>query len=480
MLTFSGATDWPGAARFLRALEGLAEHESVEARTLFDSRLPVVLGRAPGRLDVLGGIADYSGALVLEMPLREAAFVATQATVEPRIRLATLDATSGALRYFEFPKSDFEGGRFSTCEQAHAYFKANREHAWAGYVVGVLLVLLHELRLELPHGLSLLVFSLVPEGKGVSSSAALEVASMNSVLGVLGRSLAPDRIAILCQKAENLVVGAPCGIMDQMTCSLGKSGELLELLCQPAEVLGTLRLPEELCVWGIDSGVRHAVSGADYTQVRVAAFMGQRILSAKLGFEAAPAPEQHRGAGAHLANIAPSEFLSRYAGELPQELSGLAFIERYGTTRDLVTTVLPATSYPVAAATAHPIFENFRARCFRALLSAGAKELESWQLLGELMYQSHASYGTCGLGSPNTDLLVELVRREGVRAGLFGAKITGGGSGGTVAVLGRSGSEGAIARVLSAYTAETGIVSYLFSGSSPGAAEFGARWLERG
>ncbi len=480
MLTFSGAADWPGAARFLSALEGLAEHESVEARTLFDSRVPVAVGRAPGRLDVLGGIADYSGALVLEMPLQEAAFVATQATADSRIRLATLDATGGALRYFEFPKIAFEGGEFSTCEQAHAYFQANREHAWAGYLVGVLLVLLQELRMEFPHGLSLLVFSLVPEGKGVSSSAALEVASMNSVLGVLGHSLAPERIAILCQKAENLVVGAPCGIMDQMTCSLGKSGELLELLCQPAEVLGTLRLPAELCLWGIDSGVRHAVSGADYTQVRVAAFMGQRILSDKLGYEAAPAKEQHRGAGAHLANLEPSEFLSQYAGELPQALSGLAFIERYGTTRDPVTTVLPDTNYPVAAATAHPIFENYRARCFRALLSAGTRNLESWQLLGELMYQSHASYGTCGLGSPNTDLLVELVRREGIRAGLFGAKITGGGSGGTVAVLGRSGSEGAIERVLSAYTAETGIVSYLFSGSSPGAAEFGVRWLERG
>ena len=67
------------------------------------------------------------------------------------------------------------------------------------------------------------------------------------------------------------------------------------------------------------------------------------------------------------------------------------------------------------------------------------------------MYESHASYGRCGLGSPGTDRLVELVRAEGPAAGLYGARITGGGSGGTVAVIGRKDASPAIARVADAY-----------------------------
>ncbi len=67
--------------------------------------------------------------------------------------------------------------------------------------------------------------------------------------------------------------------------------------------------------------------------------------------------------------------------------------------------------------------------------------------MGELMYASHESYSACGLGSSGTDRLVEMVRQAGPEAGLFGGKITGGGSGGTVAVLGRSTSGDAVAEI---------------------------------
>jgi L-arabinokinase len=71
-------------------------------------------------------------------------------------------------------------------------------------------------------------------------------------------------MALLCQKAENLVAGAPCGVMDQMTCMCGEKGALLALLCQPAELQPPVGIPEELALWGIDSGERHAVGGSDY------------------------------------------------------------------------------------------------------------------------------------------------------------------------------------------------------------------------
>jgi L-arabinokinase len=91
------------------------------------------------------------------------------------------------------------------------------------------------------------------------------------------------------------------------------------------------------------------------------------------------------------------------------------------------------------------------------------------------MYESHASYGRCGLGSRGTDRLVALVRSEGLAAGLYGARITGGGSGGTVAVIGRRWARPAIARVADAYERQTGYRPHIFAGSSPGVVTFGAR-----
>jgi L-arabinokinase len=93
--------------------------------------------------------------------------------------------------------------------------------------------------------------------------------------------------------------------------------------------------------------------------------------------------------------------------------------------------------------------------------------------MGALMYQSHASYTACGLGSRGTDAIVELVRAEGPANGLYGARITGGGSGGTVAVLGRSDADATIARIRERFRTITGYAPLVFSGSSEGAARAG-------
>ena len=89
--------------------------------------------------------------------------------------------------------------------------------------------------------------------------------------------------------------------------------------------------------------------------------------------------------------------------------------------------------------------------------------------MGKLMYASHQSYSDCGLGSSGTDRLVELSAQAGLAAGLFGAKITGGGSGGTVAVLGRSTAGDAVAQIARQYADESGHKGYVFSSSSSGA-----------
>jgi L-arabinokinase len=94
------------------------------------------------------------------------------------------------------------------------------------------------------------------------------------------------------------------------------------------------------------------------------------------------------------------------------------------------------------------------------------------------MYESHESYGRCGLASPGTDRIVALVKSAGPAAGLYGARITGGGSGGTVAVLGRVDASAALARIADQYERETGYRPYVFAGSSPGVAATGATALK--
>ena len=162
-----------------------------------------------------------------------------------------------------------------------------RRSAWTAYVLGPALVLMRETQARLSGGLRILVDSRVPEGKGVSSSAAVEVATMRAVAALAKYDrLTGTELGRLCQVAENRVVGAPCGIMDQMTSALGRENELLALLCQPATVEGYVAIPDGVALWGIDSGIRHAVSGSDYTSVRTGAFMGYRILADLAGLDA--------------------------------------------------------------------------------------------------------------------------------------------------------------------------------------------------
>ena len=93
------------------------------------------------------------------------------------------------------------------------------------------------------------------------------------------------------------------------------------------------------------------------------------------------------------------------------------------------------------------------------------------------MYASHASYSACGLGSDGTDQLVALVREAGPSPGLYGAKITGGGSGGTVAVLAERGRQRTVGLIADRYGRESGHGSAVYVGSSDGSRAFGVRTL---
>jgi galactokinase len=472
--------DLPDTAAFIETLNRLGQHPRAKVRGLFDRESEIIVARAPGRLDVMGGIADYSGSLVLEMPIQEATFAALQRSASRSLRIVSLPEDPQREMVFEMPLEDFDSnGRPLDYESACALFHRNAARHWAAYVAGVFLVLMRERGIVFQEGARIVIDSRVPEGKGVSSSAALEVAVMQAVVAAYDIAMKPREMALLCHTVENLVAGAPCGVMDQMTAACGEEGRLLALLCQPAELVGTIPIPDEIAIWGLDSGVSHSVSGADYGDVRVGAFMGYRMIADIAGLEICQDPQawtvqiddpHWRG---YLANLSPPEFERAYAAHLPEQMSGAEFLSRFHGTTDSVSRISPERSYAVRVPTAHPIYENSRVRRFAELISEAPGE-RRLKLMGELMYQSHASYSACGLGAVGTDLLVRLVREAGPKNGLYGARITGGGSGGTVAVIGRREVGDAMANVVNRYAEETGYRPYVFSGSSPGSAAFGS------
>ena len=431
--------------------------DTLREQCLFERGASLSIARAPGRLDVMGGIADYSGSLVLQRPIAEATWAAVQRLDRPVLEIVSVGRPPCTIPLRELTPD----GEPSSYDAVRRFF-AHGPFPWAAYVGGVVPVLARERGLPLTSGARIVIVSHVPEGKGVSSSAAVETATMSAVAAAFGLRLEPRDLAILCQTAENRVAGAPCGVMDQMTCVFGDEHALLALLCQPAELQSAVPVPDDLEIWGLDSGERHAVGGSDYGAVRTGAFMGLRILS-----EYVSVP------GEYLANIESEEFEKALVRHLPEEMSGDEFLARYGRTADTVTAVDGGRRYQVRAPAAHPVHERRRAETFRRLLLESGENAH--RELGKLMYESHASYGMCGLGSTGTDRLVALVRAEGVAAGLYGARITGGGSGGTVAVIGSRDAAPAVARVADAYEQQTGYRPHVFAGSSPGVMAFGSR-----
>ncbi|KAH7432132.1 hypothetical protein KP509_07G009700 [Ceratopteris richardii] len=494
--------------------------EWLAAAGLFDWKEDIYVARAPGRLDVMGGIGDYSGSLVLQMPIGEACHVAVQLSqpgrqplwkhaiarkgsdAGPVVQIVSLGAElCNRAPTFDMDISDFldVNGNPITYECAREYFGKDPSQKWAAYVAGTILVLMREKGVEFEHGLSILVSSAVPEGKGVSSSAAVEVATMSALIAAYGLNIAPREMAVLCQKVENHVVGAPCGVMDQMASACGEAYKLLAMICQPAEVKEHVNIPTHIQFWGMDSGIRHSVGGTDYGSVRIGTFMGRAIIKTTAA-ELSSSPSQTNGPESsnlvhkefdtdslhkekeehYLCNILTYRYDAIYAKVIPEQMRGEDFIKLYGSHEDEVTNIDPCCVYPVKAPTTHAVYDNFRSKTFAVLLES-TSTAEQLEALGELMYQSHNSYSSCGLGSAGTDLLVQFVRqsqqstsrREKNR--LFGAKITGGGCGGTVCIMGWNSKQTAdeICKIRDRYKETTGHSPFIFEGSSPGAGSFG-------
>ena len=470
----------------------------------FDPTRPVRVARAPGRLDVMGGIADYTGSLVCELPLDRAAAVAVQPRDDRQVQVFSFNLLDEHKPFtLRVPLDALATADAATLRREFA----EPGRRWAGYVAGCLHVLhraglVDALAADVT-GLSLAVYSTVPLGAGVSSSAAVEVATMSALVDQLGLARAdeetnaagptidptspttvtPMRLAALCQRVEHDVVGAPCGIMDQAASAYGRAGMLMRMRFQPHELQEPLAVPPGMRFAGIDTGVRHRVAGGQYGRTRCAAFMAHKVILQTMRQIGAVANRELVAdpTGGYLANLDPDDYKRIFRPRLPERVRGGEFLLKYGPTIDAATRIEPDTVYDVQRAADHHVLEARRVRNFCQFLeeanamgpaAVGSRDRGlTLDKAGHLMYASHQSYTMDAmLGCPECDLLVSLLRaRE--KQGIYGAKITGGGGGGTIAVLCETGdvTDRALTDAMAEYERQAGRTPTLLAGTSDGA-----------
>ena len=296
---------------------------------------------------------------------------------------------------------------------------------WSDYPMGVVAILAAEGH-KIP-GFSLSVWSDVPLASGLSSSAALEVATALAVLSLTGasypNSVTGPGLARLCQRAENEFVGANCGIMDQFVSVNGKENHALLLDCRNLS-FKLAPIPDHVALVIANTMVKHSVAGGDY-------------------------PTRRRESEAACAVI---------AGHRP----GVPFL-RDATLDDLGKWGHEMEPKSLMRAR-HVISENLRtvAAC-EALLRGDMKEL------GRLMGEAHASYSKDFEGScAEADAMVELAQDL---PGLIGARLTGGGFGGCTINLVELPQAARFAEMLGAcYAARTGIVPQIHACHASGGA----------
>ncbi len=470
----------------LEPVPSLLARLRIEVGASFIPGRPTRLSRAPGRLDVMGGIADYTGSLVLQAPLDRAAAVAVQGRRDRKVQVFSFNLLDDN-RPFTLMLSLDDLAKATLPDLRRAFNERGRR--FAGFLAGGLAILHDEKLIDLSDptvfGVNIAVMSTVPLGAGISSSAAIEVAAMRNLVDhyvpeANRVAIEPLRLAAMCQRVENELVGIPCGIMDQSASTLGRPGELMRMVCQPHTLEAPLKLPAGVRVIGINSGVRHSVAGGSYGRTRTAAFMGHKIILDKMRQMGAQAGRELIAdpMNGYLANLNLNDYKKFFRPYVPEQLKGGQFLLQYGPTIDRVTTVEPDTIYAVQGATDHHVFEAHRVREFARYLEVAAaldpndpaRKL-TLDKAGHLMYASHISYTRdARLGCDECDVLVDLVRQR-EPAGLYGAKITGGGSGGTVAVLCNEGTsaDAAINDLLDEYRTRTKKTPTLFPAASPGA-----------
>jgi galactokinase len=366
---------------------------------------PVIFA-APGRVNLIGEHTDYAEGFVMPAAID----FATLAAISPR--------TDGKIVLYS---ENF--GEERSFEAANLPAKAGKH--WSDYPLGVFAILAGE-GLKIP-GFSLSLWGDVPLGSGLSSSAALEVATALAVTSLSDISFPGAVLARLCQRAENEFVGANCGIMDQFISANGKADHALLLDCRDLS-FRLAPIPAHVALVIANTMVKHSIFGGDYPTRRAESEAACAVING------------HRG-GVPFLRDATLDDLAQWGHEMKPESIKRA---------------------------RHIISENLRTvAASEALLKGNMAEV------GRLMAEAHWSYSQDFEGScVEADLMVELANQL---PGLIGARLTGGGFGGCTINLVEQDSAPAFSKELAVhYEARTGIAPQIHVCHASG----GARRIE--
>ncbi|GAA2456333.1 galactokinase [Streptomyces macrosporus] len=337
---------------------------------------PAGVWAAPGRVNLIGEHTDYNDGFVMPLALPHTTRVAAARRDDGVLNVHSADVAGGTVR-LHVGKAAPGGG-------------AGGADGWAAYPAGVVWALREAGLLSgdsgrTAGGADLYVHSDVPTGAGLSSSAALEVSVAVALNDLYDLGLDAERIALLCRRAENAFVGVPSGIMDQMASACCTAGHVLHL---DTRDLSRRQVPfdpaaEGLRLLVVDTRVQHALGDGEYARRRA-------------GCEAAA-----EALGVRTLRDVPHE-------ELDAALARLADPDLRPLARHVVT-------------------ENQRVREVMARLDAGET-----RAIGPILTAGHASLrDDFAVSCPELDLVVETA----VAAGALGARMTGGGFGGSAIVL---------------------------------------------
>lgn len=266
-----------------------------------------------------------------------------------------------------------------------------------------------------PSGFDAMIGSNVPLGGGLSSSAALEVATATLLEAMDGRSIEPVTKALLCQRAEHEAVGVPCGIMDQFSSTLCQADHLMLLDCRNQQVEMIPFTDPDITVLIINSNVKHELTGGEYAQRR-----------------------QQCEAAANALGVASLREISMQQLERSKPQ-------------------LEASLYPRAR---HVVGEIERTR-----QAADAVRQGAWDEMGRLMVASHVSLrDDYQVSCEELDVLVDLALELGASRGVIGSRMTGGGFGGCTVSLVRTGQVDQVAQTITArYQDKVGIEASPFT-----------------
>ncbi|MEK6797806.1 MAG: hypothetical protein AABZ12_02445 [Planctomycetota bacterium] len=431
---------------------------------------------APRRLDVFAGLSDYTGALSLGIPTGGHECVVAQRRREPRISvLASSSHGRNGGAAVEMSLDDVHAG--VTNSRPTALPGGVAKSFSARCVMGTIVEGLRAGVLpKLSGGLDVAIASTHPEFEHAERGATLAAATLVAVAGAMDATPDAADAVLVCRRVQNLWLDDSCGSAGAACSLLGQPEAINQFRCEPWSSPGQLALSSSIRLAAVDSGVMEEDAASRFDAVRATTFMGRFLIDRIVRHDRI---ESLSWDGC-LSRLSVTDYVDQFRDRIPTRLRGKEFIDRFGETGDTLTQVDPKVFYKVRSRTEHHIYEHARSCQFVECLSRAMRSSDDRALLdaGELMRASHWSYGQrCGLASVETDLLVNLIRKHGEGAGVYGAKATGRGCGGVVAVLMKAShkADEALNDALTDYRAHTGKTTTMLNGSLPGALIRGAK-----